>query len=105
MDLISIIKQLESLGMIGLSLAVACGLAYVLFKREVDGLGQLKSAIDSLARAVDALNTQNASTAAFLQTQAQKAEELAKDVKELKADVGMMKSAMISVGIKSLTKE
>lgn len=105
MDFLTFAKSASELGMTGLALLISAGLAWVIVHRETNGLSQLKSAIDSLARAVDALNTQNASTAAFLQTQAQKAEELAKDVKELKSDVGMMKSAMISVGIKSLTKE
>jgi hypothetical protein len=105
MDLINLAKQLESLGMIGLSLIIACGLGWVLLKREQDGMSQLKSAIDALTRAVDALNAHSAQTATFLQNQASKSEVLASDLKEVKDDLTLIKSALISVGVKSLTRE
>jgi hypothetical protein len=105
MDLLSLAKSLEALGMVGLSLAIASGLAWLLLKREQDGMNQLKSSIEGLSRAIEALNTNNTQTAAFLQTQSTKSEAMAKDVKELKDDVGLIKVALISVGVKSLTKD
>jgi hypothetical protein len=94
MDLISIVKQLESLGMVGLSLLVAAGLAWVLVKRETEGLHQLKGAIEALTRAVETL-----------QKSADKTLSLADDVRSVKADVELLKTAIVHTGVRSITKD
>jgi hypothetical protein len=94
MDLIAIVKQLEGLGMVGLSLLVAAGLAYTLVKRETDGLQSLKLAIEALTRAVEAL-----------QKSADKTQSLADDVRIVKADVELLKTAIVHTGVRSITRE
>jgi septal ring factor EnvC (AmiA/AmiB activator) len=105
MDFLTFAKAASELGMTGLALLISAGLAWVIVHRETNGLSQLKGAIEALSRAVEALNTQNAGTAAFLQVQATKSEALATDLKEVKDDLNLIKTALISVGVKSLTKD
>lgn len=103
MEFIELIKHLEALGMIGLSLAVAAGLAWVIVQRERDGLTQLKSAIDSLTIAIQETQKTNAQTFQFLERQAAETKALAADVRDVKADVSLMKQALVQVGVKSFS--
>jgi prefoldin subunit 5 len=101
MDFFGIIKQLADLGMVGLSLAVAGGLAYVLVLRERDGLSQLKDVIGALARAVEALGQENKESRLWLEKHANSMTELAKQVDGVSKDVDLLKHALVSVGVKS----
>jgi hypothetical protein len=94
MDIIAIVRQLESLGMVGLSLLVAGCLAWVLVKRETDGLQSLKLAIEALTRAVEAL-----------QKSADKTQSLADDVRIVKADVELLKTAIVHTGVRSIARD
>jgi hypothetical protein len=101
MDFFGIIKQLADLGMVGLSLAVAGGLAYVLVLRERDGLSQLKDVIGALARAVEALGQENKESRLWLEKHATSMTELAKQVDGVSKDVDLLKHALVSVGVKT----
>lgn len=93
MDFLAFSKAASELGMVGLSLLVAAGLAWVLVKRETEGLHQLKGAIEALTRAVETL-----------QKSADKTLSLADDVRSVKADVELLKTAIVHTGVRSITK-
>jgi hypothetical protein len=101
MDFFGIIKQLTDLGMIGLSLAVACGLAYVLYIRERDGMAQLKDVISALTRAVETLSKDNKESRQWLEKHADSMKTLADELDGVSKDVDLLKQAFVSVGVKS----
>lgn len=105
MDFISLIKQLEALGMIGLSLAVAGGLAYIIILREKDGMTQLKGAIEALTQAIQSSQKTNEQTFAYLESRSNEMHVLSSDLKEVKADVALMKQAFVQVGVKQFTEK
>jgi len=101
MDFFGIIKQLADLGMVGLSLAVAGGLAYVLAIREKDGMSQLKDVIGALTRAVEALGQENKESRLWLEKHADSMKTLADQLDGVSKDVDLLKQAFVSVGVKS----
>jgi hypothetical protein len=101
MDFFGLIKQLADLGVVGLSITVAAGLAYVIVYREKDGLIQLKDVIGALARAVEALGQENKESRLWLEKHANAMTELAKQVDGVSKDVDLLKHALVSVGVKS----
>jgi hypothetical protein len=101
MDFFGIIKQLADLGMVGLSLAVAGGLAYVLAIREKDGMSQLKEVISALTRAVETLGHENKESRLWLEKHADSMKTLADQLDGVSKDVDLLKQAFVSVGVKS----
>lgn len=105
MDFFAIIKQLESLGMVGLALAISGGLVWVIVHREKDGSIQLKQAIEALTLAIESSQKTTDLTLKHLQQNSQDVKILASDIHTLKEDVGLIKQALITVGVKSITEQ
>jgi septal ring factor EnvC (AmiA/AmiB activator) len=103
MDPLAFAKAASDLGVVGISLLVSGALAWALWKRETDGLTQLRSAIEALTRAVDGINVHNANTTEFLKKQTADTRILTSDLKDLRSDVNMIKLALVSVGAKNVT--
>lgn len=111
MDLVALSKQLSELGMVGLSLAVAVSLAYVLWHREKEGSSKLRASIDDLTTTIAEANALNNQAREFLesavltlcQEQKVRLEQMNSQVQDVSRDLADLRRALVTVGVRTIT--